>query len=139
MVLQKIVNNLLVLKLFHPLNGDLSFSFYDYSIYKVRKSRMTRLGQGVQGQDRVSEVWAHYPIITNLEIWVNSFSRKPIIFINFFMNVHGSEISRPRFWEIIFLFESSAISWGIRWNSKFRRTIQVMLIILITFKKKNNN
>ena len=36
-------------------NGDLFFSYHTYSIYKVRKPRMTKLGLGV-------EVRAHYPM-----------------------------------------------------------------------------
>ena len=35
------------LQLFQLSNGDLLFSEYAYSIYKVRKPRMTKLGQGV--------------------------------------------------------------------------------------------
>ena len=48
------LNGLSVLKLFQLSNGDLSFSWHAYSIYKVRKPRLTKLGQGV-------EVRAHYP------------------------------------------------------------------------------
>ena len=33
-------------KLFQLLNGDLLFSKHAYSIYKVRKPKMTKLGQG---------------------------------------------------------------------------------------------
>ena len=49
------MNGLSVLKLFQRSNGDLKFSEHAYSIYKVRKPRMTELGQGVG-------VRAHYPI-----------------------------------------------------------------------------
>ena len=49
-----LVNELSVLKLFQLSNGDLLFSKHDYSLYKVRKPRMTKLGQGVG-------VRAHYP------------------------------------------------------------------------------
>jgi len=48
------VNELSVLKLFQLSNDDLLFSKHDYSLYKVRKPRMTKLGQGVG-------VRAHYP------------------------------------------------------------------------------
>ena len=41
------VNELSVLKLFQLSNGDLLFSKHDYSLYKVCKPRMTKLGQGV--------------------------------------------------------------------------------------------
>ena len=50
-----LVNELSVLKLFQLSNGDLLFSKHDYSLYKARKPRMTKLGQGVG-------VRAHYPI-----------------------------------------------------------------------------
>ena len=50
------VIELSVLKLFQLSNSDLLFSKRDYSLYKVRKPRMTKLGQGVG-------VRAHYPII----------------------------------------------------------------------------
>ena len=50
------MNELSVLKLFQLSNGDLLFSKHDYSLYKVRKPRMTKLGQGVG-------VRAHYPTI----------------------------------------------------------------------------
>ena len=49
------VNELSVLKLFQLSNGDVLFSKHDYSLYKVREPRMTKLGQGVG-------VRAHYPI-----------------------------------------------------------------------------
>ena len=49
------MNELLVLKLFQLSNGDLLFSKHDYSLYKVGKPRITKLGQGVG-------VRAHYPI-----------------------------------------------------------------------------
>ena len=48
------MNELSVLKLFQLSNDDLLFSKHDYSLYKVRKPRMTKLGQGVG-------VRAHYP------------------------------------------------------------------------------
>ena len=48
------VNKLSVLKLYQLSNGDLLFSKHDYSLYKVGKPRMTKLGQGVG-------VRAHYP------------------------------------------------------------------------------
>ena len=48
------MNELSVLKLFQLSNGDLLFSKQDYSLYKARKPRMTKLGQGVG-------VRAHYP------------------------------------------------------------------------------
>ena len=48
------VNELSVLKLFQLSNGDLLFSKHDYSLYKVRKPGMTKLGWGVG-------VRAHYP------------------------------------------------------------------------------
>ena len=47
-----------VLKLFQLSNGDLLFSYYAYSTYKVNKTRMTKLGQGV-------EVRTHYPTLFN--------------------------------------------------------------------------
>ena len=50
-----LVNELSVLKLFQLSNGDLLFSKHDYNLYKARKPRMTKLGQGVG-------VRAHYPI-----------------------------------------------------------------------------
>ena len=50
------VNELSVWKLFQLSNGDLLFSNHDYSLYKVRKPRMTKLGQGVG-------VGAHYPML----------------------------------------------------------------------------
>ena len=56
-----VVNGLSILKLFKLSNGDLCFSYYAYSIYKVRKPRMTKLGQGVG-------VRAHYPIVYKLLI-----------------------------------------------------------------------
>ena len=49
-----LVNELSVMKLLQLSNGDLLFSKHDYSLYKARKPRMTKLGQGVG--DR-----AHYP------------------------------------------------------------------------------
>mgnify|MGYP000279282549 CR=1 FL=1 len=55
-----LVNELSVLKLFQLSNGDLLFSKHDYSLYKARKPRMTKLGQGVG-------VRAHYPIIIGIE------------------------------------------------------------------------
>ena len=48
------MNELSVLKLFQLSNGDLLFSKHGYSLCKVRKPRMTKLGQGVG-------VRAHYP------------------------------------------------------------------------------
>ena len=48
-----LVNELSVLKLFQLSNGDL-FSKHYYSLYKARKPRMTKLGQGVG-------VRVHYP------------------------------------------------------------------------------
>ena len=45
-----IVNGLLVLKLFKLSNGDLLFSQHAYSIYKVRKLRLTKLGQVIRIQ-----------------------------------------------------------------------------------------
>ena len=50
-----ILNGRSVLKLFQLSNGDLLFSYNAYSIYKVHKTRMTKLGQGV-------EVRAHYTL-----------------------------------------------------------------------------
>ena len=50
-----LMNELSVLKLFQFSNGDLLFSKHDYRLYKVRKPRMTKLGQGVG-------VRAHYHI-----------------------------------------------------------------------------
>ena len=50
-----LVNELSVLKLFQLSNGDVLFSKHDYSLYKARKPRMTKLGQGVG-------VRAHYPM-----------------------------------------------------------------------------
>ena len=50
----KIVNTLSVLKSFQLSNVDLLFSYHAYSIRKVRKPKMTKLGKGV-------EVRAHYP------------------------------------------------------------------------------
>ena len=52
-----ILTEVSVLKLFQLSNGDLLFSLHAYSNYKVRKPKMTKLGQGV-------EVRAHYPIET---------------------------------------------------------------------------
>ena len=49
-----ILNGPSVLKLIQLANGDLFFSQYAYSTYKVRKPKMTKLGQSV-------EVRAHYP------------------------------------------------------------------------------
>ena len=49
-----LVNELSVLKLLQLSNGDLLFSKHDYSLYKARKPRMTKLEQGVG-------VRAHYP------------------------------------------------------------------------------
>ena len=49
-----LVNVLSVLKLFQLSNGDSLFSKPDYSLYKARKPKMTKLGQGVG-------VRAHYP------------------------------------------------------------------------------
>ena len=49
-----LVNELSVLKLFQLSNGVLLFSKHDYSLYKARKPRMTKLGHGVG-------VRAHYP------------------------------------------------------------------------------
>ena len=46
--LATIVNQLSVLKLFQLTNGELLFLYHAYSIYKVRKPRMTKLGQVVQ-------------------------------------------------------------------------------------------
>ena len=43
---KRILNRLHVLKLFQFSNGDLVFSYHAYSIYKVNKPRMTKLGQG---------------------------------------------------------------------------------------------
>ena len=48
-------NELSVLKLFQLSNGNLLFSKHDYSLYKARKPRITKLGQGVG-------VRANYPI-----------------------------------------------------------------------------
>ena len=48
-----IMNVRSVVKLFQLLTDDLLFSYHPYSIYKVRKPRMTKLG-------RVFEVRAHY-------------------------------------------------------------------------------
>ena len=42
-----LVNELLVFKLFQLTNGDLLFPKHDYSLYKARNPRMTKLGQGV--------------------------------------------------------------------------------------------
>ena len=42
-----IENWLSVSKLFQFSNGALLFSYHAYSIYKVRKPRMTKLGQGI--------------------------------------------------------------------------------------------
>ena len=53
---ETLVNELSVLKVFQLSNGDLLFSKHDYSLYKARKPRMTKLGQGVG-------VRAHYPIV----------------------------------------------------------------------------
>ena len=50
-----IVNGSSVFKLLQLSNGDLLFSKHAYSIYKVRKPRMTTLGQG-------DGFRAHYPI-----------------------------------------------------------------------------
>ena len=57
------MNGLSVLKLFQCSNGDLKFSEHAYSIYKVRKPRMTELGQGVG-------VRAHYPTGYPIEKYV---------------------------------------------------------------------
>ena len=54
-----LVNELSVLKLFQLSNGDLLFSKHDYSLYKARKPRMTKLGQGVG-------VRAHYPSVPSV-------------------------------------------------------------------------
>ena len=61
------VNELSVLKLFQVSNGDLLISKHDYSIYKVRKPRMTKLGQGVG-------VRAHYPMLRKKKIAIRKFS-----------------------------------------------------------------
>ena len=42
------MNELELLKLFQLSNCDLFFSQHAYSIYKVRKPRITKLGQGVR-------------------------------------------------------------------------------------------
>ena len=42
------VNELSVLKLLQLLNCDLLLSWYAFSIYKLRKPRMTNLAQGVR-------------------------------------------------------------------------------------------
>ena len=57
------MNGLSALKLFQRSNGDLKFSEHAYSIYKVRKPRMTELGQGVG-------VRAHYPIRINCKCFL---------------------------------------------------------------------
>ena len=78
------MNELSVLKLFQLSNGDLLFSKHDYSLYKVRKPRMTKLGQGVG-------VRAHYPIyIIGEEI--GQFSS--ISISNFVFSVFHSYIER---------------------------------------------
>ena len=56
------MNELSVLKLFQLSNGDLLFSKHD----KMRKPRMTKLGQGVG-------VRAHYPIYFSLYKYFRSF------------------------------------------------------------------
>ena len=43
-----IANGLSVLKLFQLSIGDLLFSYHAYSIYKVRKPRITKLGLGIR-------------------------------------------------------------------------------------------
>ena len=53
------MNALSVLKLFQLSNGDLLFSKHDYSLYKARRPRMTKLGHGVG-------VRAHYPTIQSV-------------------------------------------------------------------------
>ena len=47
---------------FQLSSGDLIFSQHAYSIFKVRKPRITKIGQGVRSQSRVSKGRAHYPI-----------------------------------------------------------------------------
>ena len=53
-----IVNWLSVLKLFQLSIGDLLFLQHTYAIYKVRKRRMMKLGQGV-------EVMARHTTLSN--------------------------------------------------------------------------
>ena len=62
-----ILNELSVLKLFQLLNGDLLFSQHAYSTYKVRKPRMTKLGQSV-------EVRAHYPSAQIIHLYIILYS-----------------------------------------------------------------
>ena len=69
-----LVKELSVLKLFQLSNGDLLFSKNDYSLYKARKPRMTKLGQGVG-------VRAHYPICDLLLSLNSCYMMNPGFFI----------------------------------------------------------
>ena len=59
-----LVKELSVLKLLQLSNCDLLFSKHDYSLYKARKPRMTKLGQGVG-------IRAHYPIHRVMDRWMD--------------------------------------------------------------------
>ena len=79
-----LVNVLSVLKLFQLSNGNLLFSKHDYSLYKARKPRMTKLGQGVG-------VRAHYPT----EYWLNKWTNG-----KFKSNLKLSNSARGITWEL---------------------------------------
>ena len=59
-----IVNGLSVLKLFQLSNDDLLFSQHAYSIYKVRKLKITKLGQGVRSQGTLPYLYCYYIRLT---------------------------------------------------------------------------
>ena len=56
------VNELCALKLFQLSNGDLSISLHAFSIYKVLKPRITKLGQDVRNQGTLPYVSYHGPV-----------------------------------------------------------------------------